>query len=99
MNSLDDIRGEINKIDIDLVRLLVRRTDLALQTRRFKKAHPIGISAADRVQQVLGAVRLRAAEIGGNPDSIQRIYEAIIHELTELQLKELKTSGPVSNTC
>lgn len=87
--SLPEIRAEIDRIDIELVKLLVRRSELAAQAKRHKRPDHAGISAPERVAQVLAKIRGHALDAGGDPDLLQRIYETIIRELTDMQLKDV----------
>lgn len=86
--ALADVRQQIDALDAELVRLLVRRAGLALQAKAQKKPDAVSIAAQDRVAEVLRRVRAHAVSGGGDPDLIQRIYEFIIQEYTEMQLKQ-----------
>nr|AFV52121.1 chorismate mutase [Streptoalloteichus sp. ATCC 53650] len=47
------------------------------------------VRSPDRVEQVIARVRDRAAELGVEPDVVERTYRALITALTDLQMTVL----------
>ncbi|MGZ2746187.1 chorismate mutase [Burkholderia stagnalis] len=85
-DQLADIRRQIDSIDDQIVPLLAKRITLALAASKYK--HTVEeIRGCDRVQQVLDAAATRARRAEGDVDTIVAIYRAIIHALTEIQLR------------
>lgn len=64
--ELNAIRECIDIIDDQLVTLLVKRIDLALQASQFKRTEE-EVLGCDRVKQVLDKAALRAEKAGGMP--------------------------------
>lgn len=86
-NELSKIRIAIDAIDDQIVPLLAKRIDLAMEASRHK--HTIQeVRGCDRVQEVLKAVATRACQADGNVDAIVNIYANVIQVLTGLQLRE-----------
>lgn len=84
--ELAAIRQQIDSVDDQLVPLLVQRIGLALQASRFKRTEE-EVRGCDRVGQVLDKAALRAQKSGGHTETVVAIYRHIVHELTELQLR------------
>lgn len=84
--DLVSIRYAIDHIDEQLVPLLVRRIELALQASRFKRTEE-EVRGCDRVRQVLDKAALRAEKAGGHAETVVAVYRHMVHELTELQLR------------
>ena len=83
--NLTDIRGAVNAIDRDLVRLLVKRQKYALAALRFK--HDRKSIGDPRHRKVLFAQRKSWAERGDlNPRMVQKIFQAIVDESKRLHL-------------
>lgn len=80
------IRQHIDRVDDQLVPLLVQRIGLALQASRFKRTEE-EVRGCDRVRQVLDKTALRAEKSGGHTETVVAIYRHIVYELTELQLR------------
>ena len=85
--QLIEIRRVIDTIDDQVVPLLARRIDLALEAARYKHTAE-EVSGCDRVQKVLDSVAVRARHANGNVYVIVGIYAFVIQALTDLQLRE-----------
>ena len=86
--DLDEVRKKIDGLDVELLRLMDRRMELSLRTKRFKGE----VTDGKREQQVLGAIGKKAhglvsAEFG------RKIVSELIAEGKELQKKELVLVG------
>jgi len=84
--ELQTIRQHIDRVDDQLVPLLVQRIDLALQASRHKRTEE-EVRGCDRVRIVLDKAAVRATNAGGHAETVVAIYRNIVHELTELQLR------------
>lgn len=80
------LRGAIDALDDQIVPLLAKRIDLAMEASRHKRTAE-EVRSCDRVQQVLDSVAARARQTDGNVDAIVRIYAHVIQTLTDLQLR------------
>lgn len=97
-NSLDDIRENIDKIDIELVNLIAKRSKFVFQAAQFKKS-TTEVLAIDRVNAVISKVRVLAQEANLDPSITEKTYRAMIKAFTEQELntynslyKEMKQS-------
>jgi chorismate mutase len=80
--TIEELRGRIDVIDDQLVRLLNVRVACAVEVGRLKHEAGLPIYQPDREQQVLAGVRQRATELAGplNAEAVVRIFERIIDE-------------------
>ncbi|GAB6261842.1 chorismate mutase [Photobacterium sp. CCB-ST2H9] len=86
INQLEILREEINQIDVQLVELLVKRANVALQIADQKRNSVDVVEAKGRVEIVLSKVRELALNFHGDDKFIESVYKVIIHELTQMQL-------------
>lgn len=87
-NELDNLRNKINKIDEEMVVLLIKRMHLALKISDFKDSNLKAITAKGRVSEVLERVTRLAIENNGDEMFVRKIYTLIIEDLTRMQLKK-----------
>jgi isochorismate pyruvate lyase len=75
--TLADVRREIDRLDRRIVALLSERSGYVGEAARIKE-RASQIVDRQRIDDVVGKARARAATLGGDPDTIARIYEAMI---------------------
>ena len=63
--ELNELRNEINQIDDEILRLFLRRMELAAQVGTYKRAHDLPILQPQREQEILDSVSRKAGELGG----------------------------------
>src|SRR5690348_6259680 len=85
MPTLDDLRGDIDRLDEVIVRLLNERARCACEIGRIKKIEGVDVYQPDREKQVLAHVRSVACEGPLGPDAIARLFERIIDEARRLE--------------
>jgi chorismate mutase len=85
MPTLDDLRGDIDRLDEVIVRLLNERARCACEVGRLKKALGLEVYQPEREKQVLAHVRSVACEGPLGPDAIGRLFERIIDEARRLE--------------
>ena len=80
--SIEELRGRIDVIDEQLIRLLNVRVACAVEVGRLKHAEGLPIYQPEREAQVLAAVRKSATELAGplEAEALVRIFERIIDE-------------------
>ncbi len=80
--SIEELRGRIDVIDDQLVRLLNVRVACAVEVGRLKNEMGLPIYQPDREAQVLLAVKKAASAHSGplTADAVVRIFERIIDE-------------------
>jgi chorismate mutase len=80
--TIEELRGRIDLIDDQLVRLLNVRVACAVEIGRLKHDRGLPIYQPDREKQVLGQVRQSATALAGplNADAVVRIFERVMDE-------------------
>ena len=78
--SLETIRRQIDDIDDAILALLIRRMELALETRSLKQ------NTEDKTRETEIINRIRAIAAGSlDPDFCEQVYRLIISESKRLQ--------------
>ncbi len=94
--SIEDWRAEINTLDIELLRLLNQRAEVALKVGESKAA--AGLSLCDHTREREVIERMCAANEGPLDDrAIVELYRAVIHESRRIQtraLEQAREKGP-----
>lgn len=85
MPSLDDLRGDIDRLDEVIVRLLNERARCVCEIGRIKKDTGVEVYQPDREKAVLAHVRSVACEGPLGPEAIARLFERIIDEARRLE--------------
>ena len=82
LTNIEELRGRIDVIDEQLVRLLNVRVACAVAVGRLKHEAGLPIYQPEREAQVLNSVRKTATELAGplNAEALVRIFERIIDE-------------------
>ena len=80
--TIEELRGRIDVIDDQLVRLLNVRVACAVEIGRLKQGQGVPIYQPDREKQVLVQVRQSATSLAGplNADAVVRIFERVMDE-------------------
>jgi chorismate mutase len=80
--TIEDLRGRIDVIDDQLVRLLNVRVACAVEVGRLKHEAGLPIYQPDRESQVLARIRRSATELSGplTAEAVVRIFERVIDE-------------------
>jgi chorismate mutase len=80
--SIEELRGRIDVIDEQLVRLLNVRVACAVEVGRLKHEAGLPIYQPEREAQVLAGVKRSATDLSGplTADAVVRIFERIIDE-------------------
>ena len=82
VTNIEELRGRIDVIDDQLVRLLNVRVACAVEIGRLKHEAGLPIYQPERETQVLNTVRRSATELAGplTAEALVRIFERIIDE-------------------
>ena len=80
--SIEELRGRIDVIDEQLVRLLNVRVACAVEVGRLKHEAGVPIYQPDREAHVLARVRKAATDLAGplTAEAVVRIFERVIDE-------------------
>ena len=89
--SLKDVREEIRKIDLQILDLIEKRTNLAEKILEIKKRENIPIEDKDQRERVIGRMRDLASEKGLYPDEVGKIYEILIVMNERRQFEALRS--------
>lgn len=75
--SLEEVRANIDKIDVGIIKLIAERTDYVRQAAKFK-TNTNGVKAPDRVEAVIRKVRGEAEKYGADADMVEALYREMI---------------------
>ena len=96
--TIEELRGRIDVIDEQLVRLLNVRVACAVEVGRLKHEAGLPVYQPERESQVLGRVRQSATELAGplTAEAVVRIFERVIDEArrAERTVSEPAADGP-----
>jgi len=88
-NSLEDVRGEIDKIDLQIVDLMATRNNYIKQLARFKDSID-KIKEESRIDTVINRVRAHGIEQGLSPNLIEEIFHIMIDNMVETEIAEFR---------
>lgn len=92
--SLQEVRERIDRLDVQIVRLLAERFACARQAASFKTT-AAQVPAPERAARVIHKVREMAAENGAPPEAVEQVYRALIGAMIEIELQlHKKPSNP-----
>lgn len=97
VEEIEGLRKEVDSVDEELVQLLRKRLNLALQLGELKKTAGLSVKDVERERQVLAHVRKRASGLGLNPDDVEAVYEEVMAMCERWQKGRVKVAylGPV----
>lgn len=87
--DLKELRGNIDRIDKEIVRLIAERSQFVEQAAIFKNDEDV-IREPNRIRVVISNVRSHAAEFGVDPDIVERVYREMIDSFIDLELREYR---------
>ena len=86
-NSIEEVRRNVDRIDIQIVSLLEERGRYVKQAARFKKTTD-DVKAPQRVEEVIDKVKAMSLQVGANAVVVERVYRAMISAFVEAELTE-----------
>ena len=86
-DGLGEVRGSIDRVDREIVRLLAEREGHVRRAARFKRTRG-DVEAPKRVEEVIRRVRALAGERGADPDVVEGTYRAMISGFISLEADE-----------
>ncbi len=90
--SIESVRQEIDKLDVEIVRLLGQRQELVRRASTFKD-NETAVRAPDRVERVIGRVRECAVELGVDAAVVESTYRAMIAAFIDYELARHRASS------
>ncbi|HEY7564674.1 MAG TPA: 3-deoxy-7-phosphoheptulonate synthase [Acidimicrobiia bacterium] len=91
--GIDRLRHRIDQIDRQIVRLLSRRQDLALEIGRAKAHRGLPIYIPDREAELLGVIEEEAGRAGIEPGHVRALFQLVLAESRRLQQILRATEG------
>jgi isochorismate pyruvate lyase len=89
-NTLDEVRQEIDRVDLELVKLIAERAQYVHQVVNFKKTAE-DIKVPKREEQVICKVKKYASELGVSERIVEAVYRTMIAEFVQEELKIIST--------
>lgn len=83
--GVNRMRGHIDLIDREIVRLLARRQELAIEIGRVKATRDLPIRAPEREDELLAIIREEASIQGIDPRHVQALFELVLAESRAIQ--------------
>jgi len=90
-NSLEEVRTQIDTLDMKLVELISKRSHLIRQAASFKDSVE-EVKAEDRIEYILQRVRHHAIELGVSPNMISELFTIMINEMVETEIAEFRNT-------
>lgn len=87
--SLNELRAQIDKLDDQLLDLLVRRMRVSRDIGQYKKEHDMPILQAQRYEELLARRAAQAVEMGMDREFMRTIMQAIHEESVRQQMEVL----------
>ncbi len=87
--TIEEVRENIDRIDREIVGLLLKRGSYVIQAAKFKKTTE-DVKAPSRVEEVISKVRGIAVENHLDPDIVEKIYRTMIACFIDYELKAHK---------
>ena len=84
--SLNELRAQIDKLDDQLLDLLVRRMRVSHDIGQYKKEHDMPILQAQRYEELLARRAAQAVELGMDREFMRTIMQAIHEESVRQQM-------------
>jgi len=84
--DIDVLRNEIDRIDEQILNLLSKRANYAIQIGKFKSKNDLAVHSHEREEQIINhVVSKNVGPLTGN--DIKSIFEQIINACRNLQIK------------
>ena len=87
--SLSELRSQIDKIDDELLELLVRRMRVSRDIGQYKKEHNMPILQAKRYEELLARRAEQAVQLGMDREFMRSVLQAIHEESIRQQMQVL----------
>jgi chorismate mutase len=78
METLEELRAEIDRVDAEIIELIGRRQDCAGRMAHLKYVRGLSVRDEERRQAVLDRAFERAVERGVDATAVQQVFELLI---------------------
>ena len=89
---MDDVRAEIDRIDVELVKLMGERFNYVDMAWQFKQ-NPEDATVPWRIKQVIDKVKAHAKEEGVPPQLIEALWRQMIGWFIQYEEEKLEEKG------
>lgn len=90
MNSLKEIRIQIDKIDLDILNLISKRQEIVKSAAKFKDCveGESGVIVPQRISSMLVSIKQQAKELNIKEDFAEKWFSDLIEYCISLELEE-----------
>lgn len=85
MSNLDNLRENIDKVDLQILKLFQKRTVLVSEIGKIKKEKNLKIKDIKREKEVLEKIAKKAEDLKLSPIFIKKIWELFFNESYKLE--------------
>jgi chorismate mutase len=89
MNTIEELRSEIDNVDDELLALLAKRKEIIRLIAAYKSEHHLDIVDSGREKQLLSRLMEEAELNGLDPEFINELYNLIIKNSRKEQEKNI----------
>ncbi len=90
--TLDEVRGEIDRLDDQIVELIGTRNAYIKQAAKFKNTVD-EVKNPERINEIIAKVRHKALKLGMSANLLEEIYTIMINEMVESEIAEFRNSS------
>lgn len=90
--QLAQVRAEIDRIDVEIVRLIAQRGQQVARAGSLKSSTS-DVPAPDRVEAVIRKVRELASTEGADPHLVDTVYRTMIEAFIQRELRQVQESS------
>ena len=77
-NSMDELRHQIDKLDVKIIELLANRSDFIDRATELKKSNGMPARIPKRIESVVSNARNAAEELDLDADLVEKIWRILI---------------------
>ncbi len=89
---MDDIRGEIDTMDRDIIAILGKRFEYVKAASKFKTTET-SVRAPERFKSMLEQRRIWAATEGLSPDAIEKMYRDLVNHFINEEMTKWESES------
>ena len=77
-NSMDELRRQIDKLDVKIIELLANRSEFIDRATELKKSNGMPARIPERIESVVSNARNAAEELDLDADLVEKIWRILI---------------------
>ena len=78
-NSMDELRHQIDKLDVKIIELLANRSEFIDRATELKKSNGMPARIPERIETVVSNARNAAEELNLDADLVEKIWRILIN--------------------